>query len=183
MRASGVGTPAAKAANSATTDPIRMKRFRKGCPPFSWRWGAMDADGTGRRPGRRLGSSEIRHDRGVVAGAHVRPHRAGGRSPRERGARQDVVDPPADVALAEVAPRRPPREEALVVGIEGPADVDHPLRENRLEERALVLALADDAGLALLGVDIPVGQRDVDVAAEEELPAGLAALARVADER
>src|SRR5665647_1345326 len=36
----------------------------------------------------------------------------------ERGTRHDVVEPPADVALAHVAPRCPPREQPIVVGID-----------------------------------------------------------------
>ena len=36
----------------------------------------------------------------------------------QRDAAQHVVDAPADVLLAQVAPRRPPREQPIVVGVE-----------------------------------------------------------------
>ena len=39
---------------------------------------------------------------------------------------QHVVDAPADVALAHVPPRRPPREHVLAVGIERASHVDQP---------------------------------------------------------
>ena len=42
----------------------------------------------------------------------------------DRLAREDVVEPPADVALPHVPPRRPPGEQSVVVGIERAADVD-----------------------------------------------------------
>ena len=55
----------------------------------------------------------------------------------ERVMRGNIVEPPADVALAQVAPRRPPREQAIVVGIDVSADVDEPVREQPIDQRAL----------------------------------------------
>ena len=74
--------------------------------------------------------------------------------PRHRVAGEDVVEAPADVALAQVAPRRPPGEERVVVGIERAPDVDQAVPEQPLEERALVGALADRVRLALLRVHV-----------------------------
>src|SRR2546427_4020015 len=55
---------------------------------------------------------------------------------RERGAGENVVDAPADVPLAQVAPRRPPGEEAVVGRGELPAEVDQPAREELREQLA-----------------------------------------------
>src|SRR5262249_59516777 len=107
----------------------------------------------------------------------------GGRA-REAVAREHVVEPPSDVALSHVAPRRPPREELIVVRIERPPDVDQPsLGEDPLEELPLLRPLAYDVRLALLGVDVAVGARNVHVTAEHERRARLAPLRGVADER
>ena len=57
----------------------------------------------------------------------------------------------------------------VVVRIEGAADIDQVLAQQRVEELALLGALADDAGLALARMHIHVAARDVDVAAEHEL--------------
>ena len=76
-----------------------------------------------------------------------------------------VVEAPADVALPHVAPRRPPREQAVVVGIERAADVDEPAAEDPLDQRALLGQLADGARLPLLRVHVAVGARHVHVAA------------------
>ena len=74
------------------------------------------------------------------------------RDPREeRRAGEDVVEPPADVALPHVAPRRPPREHLVVVGIERAADVDEAARDDPFELRALLGQLADRRGLRSLG--------------------------------
>ena len=83
----------------------------------------------------------------------------------ERLAGEHVVEPPADVALAHVAPRRPPREQAVVVGIERAADVDQAAAEDPLDQRALLRQLADRARLALLRMHVALGARDVHVAA------------------
>ena len=51
---------------------------------------------------------------------------------------------------AHVAPRRPPGEEAVVVGIERAADVDEPAADDALEQRPLFRQLADRARLPFL---------------------------------
>src|SRR5262249_31682429 len=91
------------------------------------------------------------------------------RGPVDRAYGQDVVAPPADVAATQFPPRRPPREQSLVVGIKFAGDVDQVAAEESFEQIALLLPLADDVGLALPGVDVDVGPGDVDVAAEDEL--------------
>src|SRR5271170_7451967 len=85
-------------------------------------------------------------------------------------ARQDVVDPPPDVPLAGLPPVRPPREHSIILWIQCASDVDQPTRfDCRPEEAPLVLSLTDGVGLALAGVDVPVVESDVHVAAEDKL--------------
>src|SRR3990172_8733079 len=63
-------------------------------------------------------SVEGRDDRRVVARAHLLQHHARPRWFGERLAGQDVVDPPADVALPHLTPGRPPGEETVVLRLE-----------------------------------------------------------------
>src|SRR3954464_4507564 len=105
----------------------------------------------------------------MVAGPEVRQHLAALRRYRDRLGSEHVVQPPADVAPAHVAPRRPPREEPCIVQVEGAADVGQPGGEQRLEKLALLGTLADDAGLPLARMHVEVAARDVDVTAENEL--------------
>ena len=67
---------------------------------------------------------------------------------------------------AHVAPRRPPGEQPVVVGIERAADVDQAAADDPLDQRALLRELADRARLSLFRVHVAVGARDVQVAAE-----------------
>src|SRR5277367_4755805 len=61
---------------------------------------------------------DFRHDGRVVARADLRQNSAvGGLDAR---AEQDVVDPPALIFLSHLAPRRPPRKEAIVGRVERP---------------------------------------------------------------
>src|SRR4029453_17713513 len=99
---------------------------------------------------------------------------------RARG--ENVVDPPADIALAHVAPRWPPGEQRSIVGIERARDVNQGIAEQRLEERALFIALTNDAGLALAGMHVDVGAGNVDVAAQDEVASLLTQRAHPVDE-
>ena len=105
----------------------------------------------------------------MVAGADVGKDSAAGRALGNRARRKDVVDAPADVPLPHVAPRRPPGEQARIVGVERARDVDQGVAEQPIEKLALLQPLPDYAWLALPRVDVDVGARDVDVAAEDEL--------------
>src|SRR5712692_6558453 len=105
----------------------------------------------------------------MVAGPEVGEDDAARRALGDRRRGEDVVEAPADVALAQVAPRRPPGEEVRIVRVEGAADVDQMPAQQLLEELALFLALPDDARLALLRMHVHVGAGDVHVAAQNEL--------------
>src|SRR4051812_18697101 len=87
---------------------------------------------------RRTELSKGRHDRSVVARADVALDGTGCRAAGERLAGQHVIESPADVALPHVAPRRPPGEQALVVRIERPADIDQASADHPLEQHAFL---------------------------------------------
>jgi len=106
----------------------------------------------------------------MIAGADVGEHVAARDARSDRPRREDVVDPPADVALAHVPPRRPPGEERFVTRLERAADIDEMATEQTVEQFALLGALADDAGLALAGMNVDIGMRNIQVAAQHDLP-------------
>ena len=81
---------------------------------------------------------------------------------------EHVVEPPADIPLLHVAPRRPPREQVGVVGLELAVHVDEAAAEDPLDQRALFRKLSDRARLPLLRMHVHVGPRDVQVAAQDE---------------
>src|SRR5687768_800307 len=78
------------------------------------------------------------HQGSVIAAAELAEHLARDRMLGELGAREHVVQAPADVALALVAPRRPPGEQLVVVGPELARQVDEPAADQALELRALL---------------------------------------------
>jgi len=80
---------------------------------------------------------------------------------------EDVVEPPADIALLHIAPRRPPGEERIVARFEGALRVHQTVADDPLEERPFLRELPDRARLALLRVDVDLGARDVEVAAQD----------------
>src|SRR5437867_4395705 len=129
--------------------------------------------------GPRARLRECRDDRRVIARADLLLHRTRDHTRGERRARHDVIEPPADVALPQVAPRRPPREQAVVVGIDGAPQIDQAAAQDPLDHRALFRQLADRAGLALLGMHVSVRPRDVQVAAQHELTPARLKRARV----
>src|SRR5690349_16838669 len=100
-----------------------------------------------REVGGRLvgGRRDLQHglERAVVAGAELTEAGAGGGLLRERGAREHIVDAPADVALFHVPPWRPPGEEPVVVGRELAAQIDEAMAEDLREELALLRRGAD----------------------------------------
>src|SRR5512143_2958327 len=110
---------------------------------------------------------EFGEDRSMVARAELPVDRTAARATGEGRAGQDVIEPPPDIPLPHVAPGRPPREERVVVRIERSADVDEPMGQDPLEELPFLGELPDAVGLALLGMDVLVGPRDVQIAAED----------------
>ena len=175
-RSSNARRPACRAARSGGSDrgsslTLQDSRIAE------WPKGRRNEDFRATRPawlhlGRRIEGGDHRR---VVAGADVLLHRARDGARREAGAGEHVVEPPADVALPHVPPGRPPREQAVVVRIERAADVDEAAADDPLEQRALLRQLADRARLSLLRVHVALGARDIQVAAEDERPSGVAA--------
>src|SRR5712691_2546228 len=118
------------------------------------------------------GLAERRRHRRVVARADIFLHGAGRRPRGQRLAREHVIEPPADIPLPHVAPRRPPGEQSVVVGIERAADVHEAASDEALDDRALLRQLADRARLPFLRMHVAFGARDVHVPHQRELPAG-----------
>src|SRR5262245_11904871 len=114
--------------------------------------------------------SKGRHDRRVIARADLREYGAGGGRRRERGAREDVVDAPTDVALPHVAPRWPPREDVVAIGVQLARDVDESPAENPRHEIALLRLLSDGLRLPLFLVHVAIGVRHVEIATDDEAP-------------
>src|SRR4029450_6404145 len=104
---------------------------------------------------------EDREDRRVVAGSHITLHRTCGRARGQCRARKDIIEAPADVALAQVAPGSPPREQSVVVRIESAPDVHQTTADDALQQRALLGKLSNRADLALLWADISIRSRDL----------------------
>src|SRR4029077_1466905 len=107
-----------------------------------------------------------RNHRRMIAGSHLAIDRALRRCCRQRFTGHDVIETPADIALAHFSPWRPPREKILVVRIEGAPDINKTLRQDALEHFPFLRPLADERRVALLGMDVTLGARDVDVTAE-----------------
>src|SRR3954453_22189357 len=89
-------------------------------------------------------SCERCDQRRVVAGADLALRLARSDPVGERAFGEDVVDAPADVALAHVAPRGPPGEELVVIGVQVACDVTHSLADHALEQGALFRKLPND---------------------------------------
>ena len=81
---------------------------------------------------------------------------------------ENVVEPPADVALTHVAPGRPPGEQVVVVRVERAPDVHQTPADEALDEGALFRQLPDGARLAFLRMDVPLGPRHVQIAAQDQ---------------
>src|SRR3970282_2537591 len=107
----------------------------------------------------------------MIAGSAFAVGRAPGGFRRQWFARQDVVEAPTDIALAQLAPGCPPREQIVVVRIERPADVDEALCQDTGKRFSFLRPLADQVRIALLWMNIPFGARDIDVAAQDHAPA------------
>src|SRR5689334_19906556 len=82
--------------------------------------------------------------------------------------RQYVVQPPADIPLFHVAPRRPPREELRVVRLQRSVHVNEPMADDSFDEGAFFWKLPDRARFALFRMDVHVCPRHIEVAAQHE---------------
>jgi len=85
---------------------------------------------------------------------------------------EHVIEPPADVPLLHVAPRRPPREQVGIVGFELAVHVYQAATEDPLNQCPFFRKLSDRARFPLLRVHVHVGPRDIHVATQDERQAG-----------
>ena len=86
---------------------------------------------------------EHRNHRRVIAGAHLAVGRASRCFGCQSFAREDVIEPPTDIALAHLAPGRPPGEKIIVVRVERAADVDEPACQDAFEQFSFFRSLTD----------------------------------------
>src|SRR5947208_15017907 len=114
-------------------------------------------------------STRRHHDWGMTACAYVRQYRTARRLRGDCGRGEELLEAPADVAGAQIPPRRPPREEIRVLGIELAAQIHELRAEESLEQRALLGSLAHGVRLALFGMHVDFRARDVHVAAEHQV--------------
>src|SRR5688572_4952577 len=118
----------------------------------------------------------------MVARAEVALHDARLRAFGHAGRGKDVVEAPSDVALAHVAPRRPPGEEAGVVRVELAPDIDEVLAQQFCKQLTLFAPLSHELRVALARMHVDLGARDVHVAAQDELTPLVAKLPRPGDQ-
>src|SRR5262245_21523439 len=87
---------------------------------------------------------------------------------RQRFTRHDVIEPPTDVALAQVAPGCPPGKKILVIGVQRAPDIYQSLPQNALEYLSLFRPLSHEHWIALLRVNVTLGAGDIDVPTENQ---------------
>src|SRR5437016_348142 len=104
----------------------------------------------------------------MIAGPDFPIDRALSRLRRQRFACQNIIEPPADIALTHPPPRRPPGEKIFVIRIERAPNVHQPLRQKPLEYFPLIGPLADQIRISLLRMNVPLGAGDVDVSTDNE---------------
>src|SRR5207244_5332201 len=81
---------------------------------------------------------ERRDYRRMIAGPELAINYAGVRACRERLAREHIIEPPPDITLPHVPPRRPPREQTVIVGIESASQIHEPAAQNPPDDRPLL---------------------------------------------
>src|SRR5258705_2403013 len=102
-------------------------------------------------------------NRRMIAGADLSIGGAPGGFSRQGSARQDVIDAPTDISLAQLAPGRPPGEKIIVVRVKRSADVNQPSCQDALEDFSFLRSLAHHGGVPLFGVHVAFAARDIDV--------------------
>ena len=90
-----------------------------------------------RDPGRRS-QIKVTDDRRVIARAGLPLNCATAHTLEKAFTREQVVEAPANVALAHVAPGRPPREHLIVLRFERPSDVHQAIADDSFELRAFL---------------------------------------------
>src|SRR4029453_13873265 len=119
-------------------------------------------------PAATSNSVKHRNHRPVVARAELALHDARRCSSGEPFTGHHVVESAADVALFEVGPGRPPREEVGGGGIQLTVHIDEAMAEDLLDERAFIGALTDDSRFSLLRMHVHLRSSDVHVSAHDK---------------
>src|SRR5207247_9763825 len=104
----------------------------------------------------------------MIAGPDFPIDRALSRLRRQRFACQNIIEPPADIALTHPPPRRPPGEKIFVIRIERASNVHEPLRQKPREYFPLIGPLANQIRISLLRMNVPLAAGDVYVSTDDE---------------
>src|SRR5262245_49901739 len=104
----------------------------------------------------------------MVARSNLTVDRTLRRLQSQRLTRHDVIEPPADVALPQVAPGRPPGKKVLVIGVQRAPDIYKSLSQNPLENLSLFRPLSHERWIALFRVNVTLGAGNIDVSTENE---------------
>src|SRR4030095_12824836 len=107
----------------------------------------------------------------MVAGSNLTVDRALRRFRSQRFTRHNVIEPPTDIALAQVAPGRPPGEKILVIGVQRAPHIYESLSQNALEDLSLLPPLPHERRSAFLRVNVTLCTSNIDVSTEDESPA------------
>src|SRR5437016_1700516 len=86
----------------------------------------------------------------------------------QRFTRQNVIEPPADIALTHVTPRCPPGEKIFIVGVQRTPNIYETLRQDPLEHLPLLRPLPHQRRVALFRVNVTLAAGNIDVSTEDE---------------
>src|SRR5262245_18577037 len=88
----------------------------------------------------------------------------------QRLTRHDVIEPPTDIALPQIAPGCPPSEKILVIGVQRPPNIYESLSQNALEYLSLFRPLSHERWIALFRVNVTLGAGNIDVSTDNQSP-------------
>src|SRR5690242_6283588 len=86
----------------------------------------------------------------------------------QRFTRQNVIEPPADIALTHVTPRCPPGEQIFVIGVQRTPNIYKTLRQDPLEHLPLLRSLPHECGITLLRVNVPLAAGNIDISTKND---------------
>src|SRR4029453_4582505 len=86
----------------------------------------------------------------------------------QRFTRQNVIEPPADIALTHVTPRCPPSEQILVIGVQRTPNIYKTLRQDALEHLPLLRPLPHERRVALFRVKVTLAAGIIDISTEND---------------
>src|SRR4030095_2171053 len=108
------------------------------------------------------------HHGRMIAGANLTVDRTLRRFRSQRFTRHNVIEPPTNITLTQVAPGCPPGEKILVIGVQRAPHIYESLSQNALEYLSLLRPLPHERRVALFRVNVTLGTGNIDVSTEDE---------------